>query len=204
MRNSKVLVSALCAVFALTLMVAAQTSGNTAPKQGDHQMTMRPGGQQESAKQPLSPRGQSTFSFADGKTITVDYGRPYIRNRKIMGGLVPYDKVWRTGANAATGFVTQAPLEMGNAMIPAGSYTLYTIPSENGWKLIVNKQTGQWGTQYDESRDLVRIDMKTSKLEKPVDQFTISFDKQGPNAGIMKLEWENTQASIEFTEANTK
>lgn len=190
MRNT--LVFGLCAVLALTIIVAAQTGGGM---QGSSQ---QPGAQ----KQPASPRGQATFTFDDGKKITVDYGRPYTRNRKIMGGLVPYGKVWRTGANAATGFITDTPLTIGNANVPAGSYTLYTIPDENGWKLIISKQTGQWGTEYNEAQDLTRVDMKLAKTPSPVDQFTISFDKQGPNAAIMKMEWENTSASVEITEAN--
>jgi hypothetical protein len=198
MRIPKTLMFTMCAAFALAVIVAAQTGGNTppAPQAGEHQMA--------GAKQPASPRGQATFTFDDGKKITVDYGRPYMRNRKIMGGLVPYDKVWRTGANEATSFVTEAPLNLGGTTVPAGKYTMYTIPSENGWKLIVNKQTGQWGTEYNQAQDLARIDMKTEKLDKPVDQFTISFDKRGPNAGVMKLEWENTSATVDFSEANAQ
>ncbi len=188
----KTLIFSLCAVLALTIIAVAQTGG------GNQTGSQQPG----AAKQPASPRGQATFTFDSGKRITVDYGRPYMRGRKIMGGLVPYGKVWRTGANAATGFVTEAPVTIGDANVPAGSYTLYTIPSENGWKLIINKQTGQWGTEYNQGQDLARVDMKTTQLQSPVDQFTISFDKQGPNAAIMKMEWENTSASVEITEAN--
>lgn len=206
MRGSKSLVVAICATFALTIIVFAQTSGTstqtTAPGQTTTPGQEQPQHQMGGSKQPLSPRGQATFTFEDGKKITVDYGRPYIRNRKIMGGLVPYDKIWRTGANAATSFETDADLNIGGTNVPAGKYTLYTLPSENDWKLIINKQTGQWGTEYNQGQDLARIDMKTQKLEAPVDQFTISFDKRGPNAGVMKLEWENTSASVEFSEAN--
>lgn len=220
MKASKLIVYVVCAVFALTVIVFAQTgstsgqagsmssqsgqagaSGNQAAgatgqssEQPQHQM----GGQ----KQPASPRGQATFTFDDGKKISVDYGRPYMRNRKIMGGLVPYGKVWRTGANEATSFQTESALTVGETNVPAGKYTLYTLPAESGWQLIINKQTGQWGTEYDQSQDLARIPMKVQKLESPVDQFTISFDKRGPNAGVMKLEWENTSATIDFTESN--
>lgn len=192
MRN--ILVYGLCAVLALIIVVAAQTGGGM---QGSPQ---QPG----AAKQPLSPRGQASFTFDDGRKITVDYGRPYMRGRKIMGGLVPYGKVWRTGANAATGFVTDAPLTIGDTRVPAGSYTLYTLPAEDSWSLIINKQTGQWGTEYNQSQDLARAPMKVAQLQAPVDQFTISFDKQGPNATIMKLEWEKTSASVEVSEANAK
>ena|SRR5579871_5874611 len=151
-------------------------------------------------KKPLSPRDKAQFTFADGKKITVDYGRPSMRGRKIMGGLVPYGEVWRTGANEATGFVTEAKLTIGGKEVPAGKYTLYTLPSAAGWKLIINKQTGQWGTEYDEKQDLARIDMKTTKLDKPVEEFTISFDKSGGNGAVMKLAWENTAASVDIKE----
>ena len=154
-------------------------------------------------KQRLSPAGEANCGFADGKTIHVAYSRPYIRGRKIMGALVPYGKVWRTGANEATSFETQAPLTVGTTQIPAGKYTLYTLPNENGWTLIINKQTGQWGTVYDQGQDLARIDMKVAHLDTPVDQFTISFAPSGQSCQ-MKLEWENTSASVTFQEAATK
>jgi len=152
-------------------------------------------------RQPLSPRGQAEFAFADGKKIVVDYGRPYIRGRKIMGGLVPYGQWWRTGANAATGFETPVNLEFGNAHVPAGKYTLYTIPGEQSWTIILNKQTGQWGTQYDQSQDLARVTVKAAHLDQPVDQFTISFQPRGAGACQMKLEWENTSVPVDFSEA---
>lgn len=152
--------------------------------------------------QPLSPRGQVDFTFSDGKKIVVDYSRPSMRGRKIMGGLVPYGKVWRTGANAATGFATEADLTLTGKHVPAGKYTLYTIPGEDAWTIIINKQTGQWGTEYDQSQDLLRVQAKPVRLEKPVEQFTISFATLGAQAGVMKLEWENTSVPVEFTETN--
>jgi Protein of unknown function (DUF2911) len=152
-------------------------------------------------KQPLSPRGQAQFTFADGKKIAVDYGRPYIRGRKIMGGLVPFSQVWRTGANAATSFITQAGLDFSGTRIPAGKYTLYTVPGETSWTIILNKQTGQWGTVYDPKQDLVRFNATPVHLPQAVDQFTISFERRGPNAGLMKLEWENTSVPLDFSEA---
>ena len=95
---------------------------------------------QEQAKP--SPPGTATFTFADGKTVTVDYSRPSMRGRKIFGGLVPYGQVWRTGANSATSLKTTANLTIGGASVPAGNYTLYTLPGEKAWKLIINKETG--------------------------------------------------------------
>jgi hypothetical protein len=155
---------------------------------------------QGGGKQPLSPRGQAEYTFADGTTVTVDYGRPYIRGRKIMGGLVPYDQVWRTGANAATSLKTNANLTIGGAKVPAGNYTLYTLPSAGTWKLIINKETGQWGTKYDPSQDLARVDMQKETLSTPVDQFTISFEKNSATAATMKMEWETTLVSVPVDE----
>lgn len=150
------------------------------------------------AQQPiLSPRDSVEIVF-NGKRIAVNYGRPSMRNRKIMGELVPYDKVWRTGANEATAFVTEVDLEMGGLHIPKGSYTLYTLPSLTQWKLIINKQTGQWGTVYNHDLDFVRINLKKRKLKFPVEKFTISLKKKSARSGEMTLEWELTSLSIPF------
>lgn len=147
-----------------------------------------------------SPPGTATFSFSDGKTVNIAYSRPSAKGRKIMGGLVPYGQVWRTGANEATSFTTDADLVVGGTTVPAGKYTIYALPGESAWKLIINKQTGQWGTKYDEKQDLARVDMQVSKTSAPVEQFTISFDKAGDNAAKLKLEWENTAASVDVKE----
>ena len=155
-------------------------------------------------KKPASPPAQTKLTFADGKTASIDYSAPSMRGRKIFGGLVPYDKVWRTGANAATSLKTDVDLVIGGTTVPAGSYTLYILPVESGaWKLIISKKTGQWGIPYPGAADdLARIDMKTAKTPATVQQFTISFDKRGPNSAVMKFDWENTSASVELTEAN--
>ncbi len=113
---------------------------------------------------PASPPGEATLKFDDGHTVTIQYSRPSMRGRKIFGGLVPYDEVWRTGANAATSLKTDVDLNIGGANVPAGSYTLYSLPGMTSWKLIINKQTGQWGTEYSQSQDLARVDMKVSQL----------------------------------------
>jgi hypothetical protein len=122
-----------------------------------------------------------------------------MRGRKIVGGLVPYDQVWRTGANEATHFTTEADLVIGGVAVPKGTYTLFTLPSQSGWKLIVNKRTGQWGIPYTyEKEELARIDMKVEALPSAVEQFTISLDKDGAD-GVLKLEWEKTRASVKLT-----
>jgi Protein of unknown function (DUF2911) len=133
-----------------------------------------------------------------GKKITVTYGRPSMKGRKIMGALVPYGQVWRTGADEATVLTTEADLTIGDLAVPKGRYSIFTLPTESGWKLIVNKVDKQWGAfKYDEKQDLGRVDMKVGKTSAPVEQFTITLSKAG-DGGVMKLEWENTSASVEF------
>jgi len=150
--------------------------------------------QQDKSKRP-SPPGTAEVTLK-GKKITIDYSRPYLKGRKVGQELAPYGKVWRTGANEATALSTEVDLNIGGVKVPAGKYTLYTLPSEGTWKLIINKQTGQWGTQYDESQDLARIDMKRSPLPQSVEQFTISFDKTSDSAAELNLDWENTRVSV--------
>ncbi len=150
------------------------------------------------SQQPLlSPRDSVEIAFG-GKKISVNYGRPSMRGRKIMGGLVPFNKWWRTGANEATAFITQADLIVGNDTVHKGSYTLYTMPSEKQWKLIINKQTGQWGTVYNPDLDFLRIPLKKKMLKNPVEKFTISLEKNGSNSGVMRLQWEKTDLSLGF------
>lgn len=143
----------------------------------------------------ISPHETIAVTLA-GKQIVLAYGRPSIRDRKIMGGLVPYGQVWRTGADEATMLTTPVPMNIGGTEIPAGKYTLWTLPSAERWKLIVNKQTGQWGTDYDGGQDFARIDMQTSKLDHAVNKFTISWKKNGDRAADLVLEWENTRVSV--------
>ncbi|MFN2566545.1 MAG: DUF2911 domain-containing protein, partial [Gemmatimonadaceae bacterium] len=131
--------------------------------------------------------------------LLVDYGRPLRRGRTIFGGIVPFDSVWRTGANAATQFRTDVDLSMGGVTIPAGTYTLWTVPSRGGtWKLVINRQTGQWGTVYDANQDLARIDLRTETLGTPVERFTISIEPQG-DGGVLALAWDRTRAWVPFT-----
>jgi hypothetical protein len=124
-----------------------------------------------------------------GAAFTVDYGRPLARGRKLLGDVVPYDNVWRTGANAATQLATSAPITLAGLALPAGKYTLWTVPRTNGAELIVNRQTGQWGTGYDPARDLGRASMATETLAAPVEQFTISIDSVGARRGRLAMVW---------------
>jgi hypothetical protein len=122
-------------------------------------------------------------------SITVDYGRPLARGRVLLGNLIPYDRVWRTGANAATQFTTSAPITLAGLKLPAGKYTLWTIPRENGAELIVNKQTGQWGTEYHPSYDLGRAALSTQTNTTSVEEFTISVMSTDARHGTLVLEW---------------
>lgn len=154
---------------------------------------------QDKSKRP-SPPEQAQCKFSDGKTITVDYSSPRAKGRKIFGELVPYAEVWRTGANEATTFVTTAGVSADGRDVPAGTYTIFTVPEQNKWTLIVNKKTGEWGIPYKyESEELVRIPMSVSKTSGPVENFTIKFD-QGGSACTLNISWEETQASVKFSE----
>jgi hypothetical protein len=147
--------------------------------------------------QKPSPAAQAQCKFSDGKTITVDYSSPRMKGRKIFGDLVPYGEVWRTGANDATTFVTTANVNVGGKSVPAGSYTIFTVPNQGSWKLIINKKTGEWGIPYKyEADELGRVDMKVSQTPSAVENFTIAFDQ----ACTLTVSWENTQASVEITE----
>jgi hypothetical protein len=133
---------------------------------------------------------RDTLRASIGKAaFTVDYGRPLVRGRTLLGGIVPYDVVWRTGANAATQFTTSAPITLAGIQVPQGSYTLWTVPRASGVDLIVNKQTGQWGTGYDKSRDLARAPMTTETLTTPVEKFTISIAGADDRRGLLTMEW---------------
>lgn len=148
-------------------------------------------------RQRASPH-ETVNATVDGAKISVTYGRPYVKGRKIVGGLVPYNQVWRTGADEATTLVTDKALMFGNTHVGPGTFTLYTLPGENEWKLIVNKQTGQWGTEYDEKQDVGRIPMTATKTSAPVEQLTLEV-ADTPAGGELRLSWENTRATAPFT-----
>jgi hypothetical protein len=155
--------------------------------------------EKDKSKRP-SPPAQAQCKFSDGKTITIDYSSPRAKGRKIFGELVPYGEVWRTGANEATTFVTTANLSVGTVTVPAGNYTLFTVPNKDKWSLIVNKKTGEWGIPYKyESDELGRSDMSVSATSGAVENFTIAFD-QGGKSCKLNMSWENTQATIDIKE----
>lgn len=150
------------------------------------------------AKKPLSPASKAE-GVIGGKNLTINYSAPSKRNRVIMGELVPYGKVWRTGANAATTLKTDGDLMIGNLHVPAGTYTLFTIPGEKEWTLIVNRQTGQWGTNYDEKQDLGRVAMTVKPAKSTVETFTIGVKPGAAKTGTLTMAWENVEASVPVT-----
>jgi hypothetical protein len=150
-----------------------------------------------SQKPLLSPRDSVQITY-NGNRIFIDYGRPSIRGRVIMGGLVPYNEWWRTGANEATSFKIDSDLLVADSLVPAGEYTLYTLPSEKQWKLIINRQTGQWGTVYNRNLDLFRLPMAKRTLRDTVQMFTIDLNRSGSSSGILRLRWETTEVEVPF------
>ncbi|MGZ8376119.1 MAG: DUF2911 domain-containing protein [Gemmatirosa sp.] len=124
-----------------------------------------------------------------GATLAIDYGRPLARGRVLLGDVIPYDRVWRTGANAATQLTTSAPITLAGMPVPAGTYTLWTIPHARGAELVVNRQTGQWGTGYGPAHDLGRAPMTTDSLATPVEQFTIAIEAGDGRRGTLAMAW---------------
>jgi hypothetical protein len=151
------------------------------------------------ACQKPSPAASASCDLGGGKSIKTAYSSPRMKGRKIYGGLVPFGEVWRTGANEATTFVTSGDVTVGGKAVPAGSYTLFTVPAADKWTLIVNKKTGEWGIPYTyESDELARIDMKVSKLPSPLENFTIGYAKSG-SACTLQIDWETTRASVDIS-----
>jgi hypothetical protein len=138
----------------------------------------------------LSPRDTAWGEIGPARMM-VDYGRPSRRGRVVFGHVVPWGRVWRTGANEATQFTTDTPLVIGGERIPAGRYSLWTVPRQDGATLILNRRTGQWGTHYERSLDVARVEMARESLAEPVEQFTIAIEPSG-DGGVLRLTWEST------------
>jgi hypothetical protein len=141
------------------------------------------------------------------QVVKIDYGQPHARGRTVAGGLVPYDQVWRTGANSSTTLTTDVDLEIGGARVPKGSYSLYSLLTRAGWKLVVNRQTGQWGTQYDAGRDLARVDMTLRQLPAAAaaESFTMTLVPSGaaPLQGTLAMSWGTLHGTVPWRVAPT-
>jgi len=153
--------------------------------------------QQDKSKRP-SPPATAKCELAGGKSITIDYSSPRKKGRVIFGDLVPYGQVWRAGANEATTFVTSGDVMVGSTHVPAGSYTIFTIPEKDKWTLVISKTTGEWGTAYSgEKDDLARVPMKVAS-GAAMENFTISLDK-GAKGCTLKMAWDTTVASVDVS-----
>jgi hypothetical protein len=154
------------------------------------------------------PSGRATTSItlsagqvSTPQRVVIDFGQPHARGRTVLGGLIPFDAVWRTGANEATTLRTDVDLSIGGMQVPKGAYTLWTRATRNGAQLIVNKQTGQWGTAYDEKQDLVRVDLKQRTLTQPLESFTMwLLPASGATpGGELRMAWGTAEFSVPFT-----
>jgi hypothetical protein len=177
--------AALASVALLTVASTALTA----------QMGAAPG---QPPKPMPSPPATASVTIAGG-TIDIRYNTPQMRGRKIMGGLVPYGKVWRTGANPATTLITSVPLKFGALLVPAGTHTIYTLPSADTWQLIINNQTGQWGLTYNQTMDLGRIPMLARPMAAPQEGMSLSFENTTPTSTELHIRWETTDRYVVIT-----
>lgn len=144
-----------------------------------------------------SPHVRTEWTIS-GANISIEYGRPYLKGRTIGTDVVPYGFVWRAGADEATTLKSDKPLTFGKLTVPAGTHTLWVMPTASAWHLIVSKDTGQWGTEYDPAQDLGRVEMKLEKPAKPVDQHTIGITPQ-QGGGVLTIEFGTVKASAPFS-----
>ncbi|MGA2268422.1 MAG: DUF2911 domain-containing protein [Bryobacteraceae bacterium] len=152
-------------------------------------------------KAQLSPPADTSVAIS-GKTIAIKYHAPSMRGRKIFNGsdvLQPDNTIWRAGANEATALHTDANLDINGLAVPKGDYTLYVWLDPQQWKLVVSKQTGQWGTEYHPEQDLGRVPMTMGKPPAPLETYKMTLSSAGGNTGKLQLEWENVIASVNFT-----
>jgi hypothetical protein len=170
-------------IFGVLLMAALAAAQDPAPKKKSGY---------------TSPKASAEVAIG-GKKISVEYYSPSMHGRKVMGGLVPFGEVWCTGANYATKITTEAPLQMGGLQLPKGEYSIWTIPNEKEWTLIINKETGQFHLYYKQQLDFGRTPMKVKTLDAPVEAFRVDLRSTGGNAGVLALVWEKTEAWIPFS-----
>ncbi len=154
---------------------------------------------QAAASKVLPSPAAKASVMLNGKSVTIDYNTPHMRGRKIMGGLVPYGEVWRTGANPATTLKTATNLKIGTLDVPAGTYTIYSLPGADKWLLIINKQTGQWGTEYDQKQDLGRTPMTSKPLSSPQEVMSLSFEHTAGASTELHIRWETTDEFVKIT-----
>ena len=168
----------------LTVMAATAAVVLAAAATGNRQVTQN----------KLSPTAETSMTLGSHH-VTIEYNAPSARGRKVEGGLIPYGQPWRLGADAATTLTTDADIMIGKLRVPKGVHTLYLLANENGpWELIVNKQTRQWGTEYNQGQDLGRVPMTETKLSQPVEKLNIVLKPTGGSEGVLEIQWGTTQA----------
>lgn len=144
-------------------------------------------------KERTSPPMESSATI-NGAVVTVNYSAPAKKDREIFGELVPYGKVWRTGANEATIITLAADARVGGTAVKAGKYALFSVPGENKWEIILNTVWDQWGAyNYDASKDAVRISAPVFKMDEPVEMFTIEVSEEG----LVTIAWDTTSVTFE-------
>lgn len=148
---------------------------------------------QAQIKTPAASPSATLSQVVGLSKVTIEYSRPSVKGRKIFGDLVPYGKVWRTGANKITSIQFEKDMMLNGQKIAAGTYGLYSFPGPKSWVLAFNSDSKQWGAyEYDEKKDVLRLTVKSEKPAKPVEHFTIAFDKFTPTAADIVLSWEKT------------
>lgn len=145
-----------------------------------------------------SPLALTQATLDDGTYVKVHYGSPRKRGRDIFGGLVPYDRVWRLGANEATELTTTQPIRFGGERLPAGTYSLFAIPNENTWTIIVNENLGQWGAfSYAEDADVLRVDVPVQRTERIHEAFSINLEQEeGEEGARLVVTWDRTRVTV--------
>jgi hypothetical protein len=147
------------------------------------------------------------LSLAGPARIAIDYGQPHARGRNVVGlaGVMPWDSVWRAGANMSTQLTAEVDMTIGNVFIPRGIYSLFALPTKNGWKLIVSKELLQWGTDYDPKQDFARIDLRSRTLPEPLESLTfwlVPAIEAPPSPtfphGVLRFAWGNTELSTDW------
>lgn len=179
--------------FTLGLVLTAPAISPLAAQMGGINMAPQDG------KKLPSPASTANVTLGGG-TLTIKYNTPSLRGRHLGGPeIVPYNQVWRTGANPATTLITPVSLHIGNLLVPAGEYTIYTLPTEKKWMLIINRQTRQWGTEYHQEQDLGRVEMNTHTLASPQEVMSISFDDLKKESAVLHIRWENVDESVKIS-----
>ena len=179
---------------ALAVALAVGCTGAMAAQAMGH-MNMQQG---KDSKPLPSPREEASVKLNSAE-VHISYGAPSLRGRKMVGEHDPYGKVWRLGANEATSFTTTGDLMIGDLHVPAGKYTLYCLPAADHWTLIVNKQTGQWGTVYNQGQDLGRVEMKKGTLSSPQERMSIGFEDTQGGKTQMHVKWDKDDMWVPVT-----